>query len=150
MTGWRLGYGVVPADSSRRSTFSSTTACRVRQRLRSRQPWKHLLRKRRKQSASWLQEFEKRRDIFADGLNAIPGIRCLSRWERFILFPNIAATGLSSKNSPTATERSGRRRIARNGVRRIRRRLYPIVICEFVHQHRKGARKNSVICVTPS
>jgi aspartate/methionine/tyrosine aminotransferase len=41
-------------------------------------------------------EFRKRRDVFADGLNAIPGVRCLKPLGAFYLFPNVAAVGLSS------------------------------------------------------
>jgi aspartate/methionine/tyrosine aminotransferase len=41
-------------------------------------------------------EFRKRRDVFADGLNQIPGIRCLKPLGAFYLFPNVSAVGLSS------------------------------------------------------
>src|SRR5262249_31109815 len=41
-------------------------------------------------------EFRKRRDIFADGLNKISGIRCLKPLGAFYLFPNISRVGLPS------------------------------------------------------
>jgi aspartate/methionine/tyrosine aminotransferase len=41
-------------------------------------------------------EFRRRRDVFADGLNAIPGIRCLKPLGAFYLFPNISGAGLRS------------------------------------------------------
>src|SRR5262249_32358072 len=42
-------------------------------------------------------EFRKRRDIFVDGLNRMPGIRCLKPHGAFYLFPNITGLGLASK-----------------------------------------------------
>ena len=42
-------------------------------------------------------EFKKRRDVFVDGLNSIPGIRCLRPSGAFYLFPNISALGKTSK-----------------------------------------------------
>ena len=42
-------------------------------------------------------ELRKRRDVFADGLNRIPGIRCLKPLGAFYLFPNISEVGLPSE-----------------------------------------------------
>jgi aspartate/methionine/tyrosine aminotransferase len=42
-------------------------------------------------------EFRKRRDVFADGLNSIPGIRCLKPLGAFYLFPNISGVELPSE-----------------------------------------------------
>jgi aspartate/methionine/tyrosine aminotransferase len=44
-----------------------------------------------------VQEFRKRRDVFVDGLNRIPGIHCLRPFGAFYLFPNVTALGRSSK-----------------------------------------------------
>jgi len=40
-------------------------------------------------------EFRARRDLVVDGLNAIPGIRCLRPKGAFYAFPEISGTGLS-------------------------------------------------------
>jgi aspartate/methionine/tyrosine aminotransferase len=40
-------------------------------------------------------EFRARRDLIVDGLNAIPGVRCLRPSGAFYAFPDIAGTGLS-------------------------------------------------------
>jgi aspartate aminotransferase len=40
-------------------------------------------------------EFRARRDLIVDGLNAIPGIRCLRPTGAFYAFPDISGTGLS-------------------------------------------------------
>ena len=96
MTGWRLGYGVVPADTFAaidlfiNNSVSSTATFTQRAALEAFTP------ETAKATASMVAEFRKRRDVFADGLNAIPGIRCLKPLGAFYLFPNVAAVGLSS------------------------------------------------------
>jgi aspartate/methionine/tyrosine aminotransferase len=47
--------------------------------------------------ADMVGEFRKRRDVFVDGLNSIPGIRCLKPHGAFYLFPNISGLGRSSR-----------------------------------------------------
>ncbi len=96
MTGWRLGYGVVPADTFAaidlfiNNSVSSTATFTQRAALEAFTP------ETAKATASMVAEFRKRRDVFADGLNAIPGVRCLKPLGAFYLFPNVAAVGLSS------------------------------------------------------
>jgi aspartate aminotransferase len=40
-------------------------------------------------------EFKVRRDLIVDGLNSIPGIKCLRPAGAFYVFPDISATGLT-------------------------------------------------------
>ena len=40
-------------------------------------------------------EFDARRSIIVDGLNAIPGIRCVRPSGAFYVFPDVSGTGLS-------------------------------------------------------
>jgi aspartate/methionine/tyrosine aminotransferase len=47
--------------------------------------------------AAMVEEFRARRDLVVDGLNAIPGIRCLSPKGAFYAFPEISGTGLGGK-----------------------------------------------------
>ena len=42
-------------------------------------------------------EFKARRDLIVDGLNEIPGFKCLRPKGAFYVFPNIKGTGKSSK-----------------------------------------------------
>jgi aspartate/methionine/tyrosine aminotransferase len=97
MTGWRLGYGVVPADTFPsidlfiNNSVSSTATFTQRAALEAFTP------ETAKETAQMVAEFRKRRDVFADGLNAIPGIRCLKPLGAFYLFPNISGVGLSSE-----------------------------------------------------
>jgi len=97
MTGWRLGYGIVPEDTfpaidlfvnntvSSTATFTQLAAMEAftveSQRI----------------AEGMVQEFHRRRDVFVDGLNSIPGIRCLKPPGAFYLFPNISGTRLASE-----------------------------------------------------
>jgi aspartate/methionine/tyrosine aminotransferase len=47
--------------------------------------------------AAMVEEFRARRDLVVDGLNAIPGIRCLSPKGAFYVFPDVSGTGLTGK-----------------------------------------------------
>jgi aspartate/methionine/tyrosine aminotransferase len=42
-------------------------------------------------------EFQRRRDVIVDGLNAIPGVTCLRPKGAFYVFPNITGTGWDSR-----------------------------------------------------
>ena len=42
-------------------------------------------------------EFAARRDLVVDGLNALPGVSCLSPRGAFYVFPNVADTPLSAE-----------------------------------------------------
>jgi aspartate/methionine/tyrosine aminotransferase len=97
MTGWRLGYGVLPRDVfpavalfinnsvSSTATFSQKAAVEA------------FTSQTNEEVARMVQEFRKRRDVFVDGLNTIPGIRCLRPQGAFYLFPNVSGLGRSSK-----------------------------------------------------
>lgn len=97
MTGWRLGYVVVPADIFRtvdlfiNNSISSTATFTQRAALEAFTPntWKAV--------DKIVREFERRRDVFIDGLNRIAGIRCLKPLGSFYLFPNVSALGMPSK-----------------------------------------------------
>jgi aspartate/methionine/tyrosine aminotransferase len=97
MTGWRLGYGVVPEDTFPaielflNNSVSSTATFTQRAALQAFTP------ETEKATAQMVAEFGKRRDVFADGLNAIPGIRCLKPLGAFYLFPNISRIGIPSE-----------------------------------------------------
>ncbi|PYN98083.1 MAG: hypothetical protein DMD91_16155 [Candidatus Rokuibacteriota bacterium] len=41
-------------------------------------------------------EFKRRRDVFVDGLNQLPGVKCVKPRGAFYAFPNITGTGRSS------------------------------------------------------
>ena len=96
MTGWRLGYGVIPEDTFPtielfvNNSVSSAATFTQRAALEAFTP------ETEKATERMVAEFRKRRDVFADGLNSIPGIHCLKPLGAFYLFPNISEAGLSS------------------------------------------------------
>jgi aspartate/methionine/tyrosine aminotransferase len=97
MTGWRLGYGIVPADTFPavdlfvNNTVSSTATFTQRAALEAFTPESD------EAAEIMVAEFRERRDVFADGLNSIPGIRCLKPLGAFYLFPNISGVELPSE-----------------------------------------------------
>ena len=97
MTGWRLGYSVVPRDLFPtislfiNNSVSSTATFTQRAALQA------FTKQTDEDVARMVQEFRKRRDVFVDGLNSIPGIRCLRPHGAFYLFPNITGLGRPSK-----------------------------------------------------
>jgi aspartate/methionine/tyrosine aminotransferase len=97
MTGWRLGYGIVPEDTFStielflNNSVSSTATFTQRAALEAFTP------ETEQATQKMVAEFQKRRDVFADGLNSIPGIRCLKPLGAFYLFPNISGVGLPSE-----------------------------------------------------
>jgi aspartate aminotransferase len=98
MTGWRLGYGVVPEDTVPaielfiNNTVSSTATFTQLAAMKA------FTAESARITKDMVQEFRKRRDVFVDGLNSVPGIRCLKPLGAFYLFPNISGIGLSSED----------------------------------------------------
>jgi aspartate aminotransferase len=98
MTGWRLGYGVVPEDTVGaidlfiNNTVSSTATFTQLAAMQAFTAESEQIAKK------MVQEFRKRRDVFVNGLNSIPGIHCLKPLGAFYLFPNISGIGLSSED----------------------------------------------------
>jgi aspartate aminotransferase len=96
MTGWRLGYGVmplplVPAVNKLMVNSNSCTAS-FTQRAGI-----EALRGPQDAVDAMVAEFRRRRDAFVAGLNSVPGFRCPVPEGAFYAFPNITGTGLRSK-----------------------------------------------------
>ncbi len=100
MTGWRLGYGVMPAELAAAIAKLQTncTSCVAsfiqRAGIAALQGPKDATR-------AMVAEFKRRRDVIVDGLNDIPGISCLRPRGAFYVFPNITQTGYSSRELAT-------------------------------------------------
>ena len=96
MTGWRLGYGVMPEflveavnklmvnSNSCTATFSQRAAIEA-------------LRGPQDQVDVMVKEFARRRDAFCAGLNSISNWRCEIPGGAFYAFANVKATGMGSK-----------------------------------------------------
>ena len=96
MTGWRLGYGVMPlwlSDAVNKLTVNSnscTASFTQRAGLAALQGPQDCV-------TTMVTEFRKRRDAIVKGLNEIPGFRCSAPAGAFYAFPNISGTRMSSK-----------------------------------------------------
>jgi aspartate aminotransferase len=94
MTGWRLGYAIVPDWLVKAygqliiNTISGVTAFAQAGAIEA-------LRGPQDDVEAMVREFNARRDLVVDGLNAIPGIRCHRPTGAFYVFPDIAGTGLT-------------------------------------------------------
>ncbi len=96
MTGWRLGYGVMPEflvkatvdlmgnSNSCTATFTQIAGIEA-------------LEGPQDSVDTMVAEFKKRRDVIVKGLNEIPGFRCTKPAGAFYAFPNITETGIPSK-----------------------------------------------------
>jgi aspartate aminotransferase len=95
MTGWRLGYGVMPADLAEHVTrlmvnSNSCTASFVQLAGVAALQGDHTPVTR------MVAEFKRRRDLLVDGLNRLPGVTCRRPRGAFYVFPNITGTGRTS------------------------------------------------------
>jgi aspartate aminotransferase len=96
MTGWRLGYGVMPkwiADAVNQMAVNATS-CTASFTQRA-----GLAALEGPQDAvdAMVREFKKRRDAMVQALNTIPGFRCSLPAGAFYAFPNITGTKMTSK-----------------------------------------------------
>lgn len=96
MTGWRLGYGVMPASLAvqvaKLQTNSNSCTATFTQRAGI-----EALEGDQSKSIAMVQEFKRRRDLIVAGLNKIPGFSCKMPLGAFYVFPNIKKLGLPSK-----------------------------------------------------
>jgi aspartate/methionine/tyrosine aminotransferase len=96
MTGWRLGYGIMPATLaevvSRLQTNATSCTATFTQVA-------GVAALRGDQSAveAMVSEFRRRRDAIVGGLSGLPGVRCGLPKGAFYAFPDIRGTGLSSQ-----------------------------------------------------
>ncbi len=96
MTGWRLGWGVMPEELAQKveklminsnsctSTFSQHAAIQA-------------LKGPTDEVDAFVEEFRKRRDFIVAGLNDIPGISCITPKGAFYVFPNVKNLNISSQ-----------------------------------------------------
>src|SRR5918996_1369902 len=92
MTGWRLGYGVMPEPLAEEVTKlqvnsnSCTNAAAQYAGLEA-------LTGPQDSVERMLSEFRARRDLIVTGLNELPGVECISPQGAFYAFPRITETG---------------------------------------------------------
>jgi aspartate/methionine/tyrosine aminotransferase len=96
MTGWRMGYGVMPAwlvDAVNKlmvNSNSCTASFTQRAGIAA-------LAGPQDCVDGMVAEFRRRRDAICKGLNEVPGFRCLVPGGAFYAFANVRGTGMASK-----------------------------------------------------
>jgi aspartate/methionine/tyrosine aminotransferase len=97
MTGWRMGYGVMPVwmveavNKLMVNSNSCTASFTQRAGIAA-------LNGPQDEVERMVAEFARRREAFCDGLNAIPGFRCRRPGGAFYAFANVKGTGLGSRD----------------------------------------------------
>jgi aspartate/methionine/tyrosine aminotransferase len=96
MTGWRLGYGVLPPSLtdavSKLMVNSNSCTASFTQRAGI-----AALKGPQEPVTAMVQEFRRRRDAFCAGLNDIPGWTCIIPGGAFYAFANVKGAGRSSR-----------------------------------------------------
>ncbi len=95
MTGWRLGYGVMPqqlAEAVAKLQVNSNSC------VNAATQWAGVEAISGPQDSveRMVEEFRARRDLIVGGLNALPGVECLTPDGAFYAFPKITGTGMRS------------------------------------------------------
>ena len=100
MTGWRLGFGVMPPALAEQVTKLQINSVSCAPAFCQIAGAAALCMDRRPIDAM-VREFRRRRDTIVDGLNAIPGFECLRPDGAFYVFPQITGTGMTSTELET-------------------------------------------------
>jgi aspartate/methionine/tyrosine aminotransferase len=96
MTGWRLGYGVMPVPLAEQMTkmMVNSNSCTA---AFTQMAGVAALTGPKDDVHKMVAAFHERRDVIVAGLNEIPGFRCANPGGAFYVFPNITGTGYGSK-----------------------------------------------------
>jgi aspartate aminotransferase len=95
MTGWRLGFGIMPEQLAERVQLLLTHSIGCTAHF-TQIAAVEALAGPQEQVDLVVQEYQRRRDVIVAGLNAIPGISCRLPQGAFYAFPNITGLGRSS------------------------------------------------------
>ncbi len=89
MTGWRIGYALGPGDviaaAAKIQSQSTSNPTSIAQAAAL-----EAVQGKQDEVAFMVHEFQKRRNVIVDGLNAIDGFRCRKPEGAFYVFPNVA------------------------------------------------------------
>ena len=95
MTGWRLGFGIMPADLAARMDLLLTHSVGCTATFTQLAGLEALLGPQDEVDRV-VAEFRRRRDLIVAGLNAIPGVHCPVPRGAFYAFPNVSSFGRPS------------------------------------------------------
>jgi len=96
MTGWRLGFMVMPEALAERVELLLTHSIGCTAAF-TQVAGVEALTGPQEQVGEHVAEYQRRRDFFVAGLNAIPGVSCQVPQGAFYVFPNVKSFGLTSK-----------------------------------------------------
>jgi aspartate aminotransferase len=106
MTGWRIGYGLVPAPivtaMIKLQSHSTSNPCSISQKAAV-----EALSAPQDSVAAMLTDYRRRRDFVVQHLRAIPGVECDEPRGAFYAFPNVSAV-LGKNGMRTSLELSER------------------------------------------
>ena len=97
MTGWRLGYGIMPKELAQRVQLLLTHSIGSTAQF-TQYAGIEALSGPQEQVEAVVSEYQRRREIIVGGLNAIPGMKCSKPQGAFYVFPNIRDTGMNSND----------------------------------------------------
>ena len=100
MTGWRLGFGVMPKVLAEHLTrlMTNSVSCTA---TFIQHAGLAAIRGDDTPVQTMVEEFRHRRDLIVDGLNRIPGVTCQRPRGAFYVFPNVKSFGRPSKEIAT-------------------------------------------------
>ncbi len=97
MTGWRLGYMIMPEALAERVELLLTHSIGCTATFTQAAGIEAILGDQSKVDEV-VDEYRRRRDRIVAGLNAIPGVLCQSPQGAFYVFPNVSSFGIPVKN----------------------------------------------------
>lgn len=95
MTGWRLGFGIMPKELAARVGLLLTHSVGSTAHFTQFAGLEAITGPQGKVD-EMVTEYQRRRGAIVDGLNAIPGFTCQKPQGAFYVFPNITGTGMGS------------------------------------------------------
>ena len=95
MTGWRLGFGIMPVELAARVELLLTHAVGSTAHF-TQFAGLEAITGPQEMVDDMVREYQRRRDLIVDGLNTLPGFSCQKPQGAFYVFPNITGTGLNS------------------------------------------------------
>ncbi|MCX6072102.1 MAG: pyridoxal phosphate-dependent aminotransferase, partial [Chloroflexi bacterium] len=96
MTGWRLGYGIMPEELAERVDLllMHSVGCTAHF---TQYAGLEAIRASQHEVAEMVAAYQDRRDVLVAGLNSLPGVTCLKPQGAIYAFPNITALGRPSE-----------------------------------------------------
>jgi aspartate/methionine/tyrosine aminotransferase len=97
MTGWRLGYGIMPEPLAEKVSLllNHSVGCTA---MFTQVAGIEAITGPQEPAEAMVAEFARRRSVIVDGLNRLPGFRCRMPEGTFYAFPNIEGTGIACED----------------------------------------------------